>query len=59
VRGVFDGGSHGAVVVERVPRCEFERILFKVPAPEKTLRAVDSDQGEVSHFFVGLKGTGN
>jgi hypothetical protein len=47
------------VVVERVPRCEFERILFKVPAPEKTLRAVDSDQGEVSHFFVGLKGTGN
>ncbi|KAH6838351.1 hypothetical protein B0I37DRAFT_440017 [Chaetomium sp. MPI-CAGE-AT-0009] len=27
-------------------RCEFERILFKVPAPEKTLRAVDGNGGE-------------
>ncbi|KAK4039887.1 hypothetical protein C8A01DRAFT_16167 [Parachaetomium inaequale] len=44
--GVFEGERDGEVLVEGVPRCEFERILFKVPAPEKTLRAVDSNQGE-------------
>ncbi|KAL2193109.1 hypothetical protein P885DRAFT_81554 [Corynascus similis CBS 632.67] len=46
---VFKGGdNHGevVVVVEREPRCEFERALFRVPAPEKTLRAVTGKDGE-------------
>lgn len=47
MRGVFERGRDGEVVVERVARCEFERVLFKVPAPEKTLRTVDQDRGEV------------
>lgn len=48
VRGLFEGGKGGEAVVERMARCEFERMLFKVPAPEKTLRTVDGDWGDVS-----------
>jgi hypothetical protein len=48
VRGVFEGGKIGEAVVEGMARCEFERMLFKVPAPEKTLRTVDGDGGNVS-----------
>jgi hypothetical protein len=48
VRGVFEGGKSGEAVVEGMARCEFERMLFKVPAPEKTLRTVDGDEGDVS-----------
>jgi hypothetical protein len=47
VRGVFEGGKDGEVVVEGRARCEFERMLFRVPAPEKTLRAVDGEGSEV------------
>lgn len=52
VEGVFGGndGGDGDVeeVVEGVARCEFERVLFRVPAPGKTLRAVgDGKGGEV------------
>ncbi|KAL2136974.1 hypothetical protein VTI74DRAFT_11156 [Chaetomium olivicolor] len=39
--------TKGEVVVERTPRCEFEKMLFKVPAPEKTLRAVGDGGGQV------------
>ncbi|KAH6641894.1 hypothetical protein F5144DRAFT_150278 [Chaetomium tenue] len=46
VKKVFERGKDGEVVVEGVARCEFERALFKVPAPEKTLRTVDRDRGE-------------
>jgi hypothetical protein len=49
--GGGDGGEGDArLVVEGLPRCEFERVLFKAPAPEKTLRTVgvEGDGGEVS-----------
>ncbi|KAK4104416.1 hypothetical protein N658DRAFT_463895 [Parathielavia hyrcaniae] len=39
-----DAEENGGVVVEGTPRCEFERMLFKVPAPRKTLRAVDVEE---------------
>jgi hypothetical protein len=47
--GEDGGGEDTGLVVEGVPRCGFERVLFKVPAPEKTLRTVgvDGDGGEV------------
>ncbi|KAK4247879.1 hypothetical protein C7999DRAFT_14153 [Corynascus novoguineensis] len=57
---VFKGGdNHGeekVVVVEREPRCEFERALFRVPAPEKTLRTVTGKDGEVSSYLYGRWG---
>ena len=40
VEGVF-GDENGVVVVEGQARCGFERALFEVPAPGKTLRAVE------------------
>ncbi|KAL2158279.1 hypothetical protein VTH06DRAFT_4600 [Thermothelomyces fergusii] len=43
-RTVFEGTEDGEVLVEREPRCEFERILFRVPAPEKTLRSIDGSE---------------
>jgi hypothetical protein len=48
VQSVFHGSREGEVMVEGRPRCEFERMLFKVPAPGKTLRAVDVEEVEVS-----------
>jgi hypothetical protein len=47
VQSVFHGSREGEVMVEGRPMCEFERMLFKVPAPEKTLRAVDGEWAEV------------
>lgn len=46
--GDDDGDEEGgrSVVVEKVARCEFERVLFRVPAPRKTLRAVGEKEGE-------------
>lgn len=48
-----DGGERGDETgVGKGPVFEFERYLFKVPAPEKTLRRVGGegeDMGEVSH----------
>ena len=38
--GVF-GDRDGLMVVEGQAKCGFERVLFEVPAPGKTLRAVE------------------
>ncbi|KAK4139981.1 uncharacterized protein C8A04DRAFT_15354 [Dichotomopilus funicola] len=43
-QGLFARGSDGEVLVEGKPRCVFERILFEVPAPGKTLRAVEGTE---------------
>ncbi len=40
MEGVF-GDRDGVVVVEGHARCGFEKVLFEVPAPRKTLRAVE------------------
>ena len=50
--GAGPGDGDESLVVEGVPRCEFERVLFKVPAPEKTLRAVGVD-GEGEEVSTG------
>ncbi|KAL2192158.1 hypothetical protein L209DRAFT_100012 [Thermothelomyces heterothallicus CBS 203.75] len=57
-RTVFEGREDGEVLVERQPRCEFERILFRVPAPEKTLRAVDGSEASdlLAHNQAGNRG---
>ncbi|KAK4121201.1 hypothetical protein N657DRAFT_577813 [Parathielavia appendiculata] len=56
--GVFEGEKDGDVVVEGTPRCEFERTLFKVPAPGKTLRAVDAEHGDAVSLS-GMVGMGD
>ncbi|KAH6627260.1 hypothetical protein B0J18DRAFT_164345 [Chaetomium sp. MPI-SDFR-AT-0129] len=43
-QGLFARGSDGEVLVERKPRCAFERMVFEVPAPGKTLRAVEGTE---------------
>jgi hypothetical protein len=51
VFGVQEGGR-GGQVVEGEARCELERIMFKVPAPEKTLRDAKGDEVCFYRWFV-------